>query len=417
MRTATPQVALLNVNILTRIVAITALEQTMLSAIRPMVTYRALAFGASPLDLGLIAAAFAVLSLLAAVVGGSWFDRRPGRLIGLVGSAIMIAGCLISLVADSVASLALGFAAFGLGDTLVIVGTQSLLARGVASGHHRDGGFGLYMAASSLGQLVGPLLGTLVVAQLALALGLTSNTRDVLAGTQLIFASSAMLCVAVALLVAGIPAMGRIAGLAPSALPTAAVLRGTLGAAPMRLAMLSSLVLSASVDVLVIYIPAYGEQQGWSIEFVGLVLTVRALAALAARLSTNWLLGRSGRSQLLVATMVASGVAVAITPVIRSGPAALVLMAVAGFSIGVGVPVTLHWVGALAPVATRGTAMGLRLAANRLGHMLLPIVAGSVGGAVGLGSVFWTLGGMLSAAAAAVLIDNRRGDPDDRYSA
>jgi MFS family permease len=376
------------------ILAITVVEQTMVSAIRPMVTYRALALGSDPLDLGLIAACFALVSLIAAVVGGSWFDRWPGRRIGILGSAIMGVACIVSLFADSVLLL-----------TLVIVGSQSLLAARAEPRDGRDGGFGMYMAASSLGQLIGPLFGAFAVTQFAPALGFGSGPTDVVAGAQVVFATALGLSGCVAVLIVGIPRMRAVPGSArPSAFPSPASVRGTLGLPLMPLAMVSSLVLSASVDVLIIYVPAYGEWQGWSIEFVGIVLTTRALAAMAARLCSGLLLARLGTSRALVASMVVSALALAATPAVGSGAAPLALMAVAGFWLGLGVPVTLSWVGALAPVAARGSAMGLRLAANRLGHMVLPVLAGGIGGVVGLGSVFWALGGVLAATAAALVV-------------
>lgn len=57
-----------------RLLLVSVAFQTSVYAARPMVSYRALELDAGPLMIGLIASAYAVLSLVAAVPVGRWVD-------------------------------------------------------------------------------------------------------------------------------------------------------------------------------------------------------------------------------------------------------------------------------------------------------------------------------------------------------
>ena len=64
-------------------------------------------------------------------------------------------------------------------------------------------------------------------------------------------------------------------------------------------AMLVSLTVISSIDVLVAYLPAYGQATGLSVGTVGLLLSVRAGASLTSRVFMTQLIGLFGRKQLL----------------------------------------------------------------------------------------------------------------------
>jgi MFS family permease len=76
-------------------------------------------------------------------------------------------------------------------------------------------------------------------------------------------------------------------------------------------------------------------------------------------------------------------------PFVTWEPGVAVLMAVGGFGLGIGQPVTMSWVAALASPGTRATALSVRLMGNRVGQMAVPVIAGLVAGGAGAG---WVLG-------------------------
>jgi predicted MFS family arabinose efflux permease len=76
-------------------------------------------------------------------------------------------------------------------------------------------------------------------------------------------------------------------------------------------------------------------------------------------------------------------------------------MVVIGFGLGLGQPITLTWVAGRVPAAARGAALGLRLSANRLGQMTIPLGVGAVAGTVGISSIFFSMAALLGVSSAA----------------
>ena len=142
---------------LARILAGVVLTQAALYLARPVTSYRALALGADAHAVGLITAAFALVPLVVAVPLGRASDRwRPGWLL-TGGIALGALACVLLGMAATLPGLALASTVLGLGHLALTLAGQSLIA--CQSGdalHDRD--FGLYAAAASTGQLIGPVL-------------------------------------------------------------------------------------------------------------------------------------------------------------------------------------------------------------------------------------------------------------------
>jgi MFS family permease len=75
------------------------------------------------------------------------------------------------------------------------------------------------------------------------------------------------------------------------------------------------------------------------------------------------------------------------------------MLAVLGFCLGVGQPLSMTTVVQAAPPAARSTALALRLTGNRLGQVAAPASAGLVAGVAGTAAPFAMLGVLLLAAA------------------
>jgi len=71
-------------------------------------------------------------------------------------------------------------------------------------------------------------------------------------------------------------------------------------------------------------------------------------------------------------------------------------MAAMGFGLGIAASVTLSLTVIASPEAARGTAISLRLTANRVGQFLIPLGAGVLAGGLGIGSVFLVIALSLS---------------------
>ena len=174
---------------------------------------------------------------------------------------------------------------------------------------------------------------------------------------------------------------------------------GTLLRLPglLRALLISCVVLSA-VDITLVYLPALGADRGLAAGFVGLLLTLRAVASMTSRLFLGRLVALVGRRRLMIVSVALSAVSMAVVAASRCRRwpwrAVVVLL---GLGLGVGQPLTMSWLAEMAPPGLRGRAMSLRLTGNRLGQVLIPSAVGLV--AAGVGAA-----GVLAATAAALAV-------------
>lgn len=395
------------------LLAITVCLQTAVYGSRPMVSYKALAIGATPFDLGVIAASFAVLSLLVAVPVGRWVDQW-GEPPFIAGGTVLITATTASLLwIDSVWGLAVNQAALGLGHIMTVIGTQTLIANRGDPGR-RDGRFGVFTVFVSLGQLVGPAAAGLLAGN---AIGQPGPGGSQV-GTDLVFVVMTVVTGLAVVVAASLwtvtPPRARHGadsevdgGSLLTALPRVLRIQG------MPHAMLASLTVLTSIDLIAAYLPAYGEARGLSVETVGLLLGVRAAASMATRVLMLPLIRLAGRRRLLAISMVLPAAALAAFPLADNTVFLYTAMTIIGFGLGLGQPVTLAWVAGRAPHSIRGTALAVRLSGNRLGQTALPVAVGAVAGAAGVAAVFVSLAGLLVISTTAVLFTSLASDQQE----
>lgn len=355
---------------------------------RPATSYRLLGLGDGPGEIGLVAAAFALAPLLLAIPLGRFADRtRPGPLL-VVGSGVQAVACLLLGVVASTGAIAAVTAVLGVGHLGVALGAQHLIARESGRGQY-DHRFGLLTVAVSLGQLAGPLLAGALVSSGAGSLAAAS--------THAMFVAAGIAALAT---VSAVFADGRNTGARPvvDRIPV----RDIVGIHGVATAIFASLAALSAADVITSYLPVVGESEGIDPAIVGALLAVRAAASIAARIGIGPIVRRLGRLRLLALSAVVSAVAV-LGPALTTRPLVLgLLMAVAGYGLGFGQPLSMTMVVQRVPEHAAATALAVRLTGNRLGQVAVPTLAGVVAGASGVGAVFWLLGAMLLASAAAV---------------
>ncbi|MGW8065694.1 MFS transporter [Streptomyces ziwulingensis] len=383
---------------LLRLVIAFGFAQGAVSMARPAVSYRALALGADERAVGVIAGVYALLPLFAAVPLGRRTDH--GRCAPLLpaGVVLIAGGCVLSGIAGSLWTMALWSGVMGLGHLCFVIGAQSLVARQSAP-HEQDRNFGHFTIGASLGQLVGPI-----------AAGALIGGHD-MAGSS-----------ALALVVAGAGAAMAFTSLWRTEHPTAAGLRTEQGARVpvgsilrtrgVPAGILISLSVLSATDILTAYLPVVGEHRGISPTVIGLLLSLRAAATIACRLVLTPLLRLLGRTALLTVTcllaaLLCAGVALPV-PVWVLAP----MLAVLGFCLGVGQPLSMTTVVQAAPDGARSTALALRLTGNRLGQVAAPAAAGLIAGVAGAAAPFVTLGALLLLSSG-VALRSRSGSPGD----
>ncbi|WP_306337930.1 MFS transporter [Streptomyces sp. KL118A] len=368
---------------LLRLVIAFSFAQGAVSMARPAVSYRALALGADERAIGVIAGVYALLPLFAAVPLGRRTDHGRCAPLLPVGVVLIAGGCALSGVADSLAAMAAWSGVMGLGHLCFVIGAQSLVARQSAPAE-QDRNFGHFTIGASLGQLVGPI------------------AAGALIGADMDRTSALALLVSAAVAAVSLTSLWRIEHQGRQSAPERGGRVPVLGILRTRgvpAGIFISLAVLSATDILTAYLPVVGEHRGIAPATVGLLLSLRAAATIACRLVMTPLIRLLGRTALLTTTCLLAGLlCVGIALPVPVWALALVL-AVLGFCLGVGQPLSMTTVVQAAPDGARSTALALRLTGNRLGQVAAPASAGLIAGVAGVAAPFVMLGGLLFVAA------------------
>jgi len=308
-----------------------------------------------------------------------------------VGLALTAVASVGLMAADRVGLIALATVALGVGHMAGVIGGQSIMAQ-AESDVQRLTRFGIYSTTSALGQVVGPVAGGLIIGR---------STDPTVEST-----SNALLVAACVVAVGALPGMLALrAGMRSTTVRSGRAERvwKLLRVRGMLAALSASFSSKGTVDLLLVYMPVLGVSLGLSPYEVGLLLGVSSAGAMAARAGTPFLVRRTSVVELTTTCTAVAAVCVLALPVVGWVPALFVISAALGIVLGLTQTTTLDWVVGLVDDTSRGSALGLRLATNRLGQSLVVGLAGLLTGAFGVASAFLTLGVLMLLTAAAGL--------------
>ena len=365
----------------------TALLQAVYHAVRVLVSYRVLALGGDAVTIGIVTALFSLAPLLVAVRIGRAVDRRHAAAVLRTGVVLTSLGVLVIAMSGDLIVLALGNVVLGFGQILVTVAAQGFITLLSPPGE-LDRGFAGLTLGVSIGQAVGvPLVGLIAAG---------SSDGGVVETT---LALTVMGVVSLAAVPFAWPIRERPQAAEPPSKGDRQSVFSMISTTGMRPAVFSSLVVLASVDVVVAYLPVLGHEFGFSVLLVSLLLTARTAASIVSRAFLPWLLTRVSRQKLLISATLCSALPTALLPFVPDPVWMALLLVVAGFFWGIGQPLTMTWVAGLVTAANRAAALSLRLTGNRLGQVLIPLAAGAAAGVAGTSSIFVITGGLLGTAA------------------
>ncbi|CAB4963535.1 MAG: MFS transporter [Actinobacteria bacterium] len=360
------------------------LTQATIYVLRPMITYRAIELDASTYEIGVVAALYALFPVLLAL--------QFGRLVGKIGEGKFIIAGTISMAltavalifANSVFTLAIATAFAGVSHLACMVGGQSMVALR-APRENYDKYFGYYTFSASLGHLVGPLVAALVAGSDGTLPKSTSNA----------FLLGFVLCV-----VALMPVINwrkeKPSVEAKSDEGTYAAAIALLKKPGILAAIYVSLAISSVADVLVVFLPLFGTENNFSPYAIGIILAIRAGTTMISRFFLGRLSAKFSTYQLLmvsttVSVIACAGMAFAKTPLTLGA-----IVFIAGFSLGVGQPLTMSLVSQKTAANERALAVSARLMGNRFGQFIVPGAAGALAASAGASGVFIGLSVLLA---------------------
>ncbi|WP_245642825.1 MFS transporter [Piscicoccus intestinalis] len=387
------------------------LVQGGLNLVRPVTTYKLLALGAGATTTGFVTAAYAVLPLIVALRLGRLTDGTPWlrQLVMASAALLALAGGIVAL-APNVAVITIGSALLGLAHLLFTICGQAMIAR-YSSDADLDLGFGWFTAAYSVGQAAGPLLGGALVG----AGAVTASAERLADVDRALWVGALVPLLAVPLLFrvrrrGSHARSARPAEAAPHA-PDRASIGDVLRIPGVASHMFASMGLLAMVDILTAFLPIVGERAGVAPAVVGALLAVRAAAGILSRVLLPWMSRRWSRRGLVIASLLVSGLALAVPPLLLDNLlVAGAFLAVGGFFLGIGQPLTMTLVSTAVPVGWRSQALAVRLMGNRVGQVGFPLLAGLVARPFGPGAAVWMTCVVLVLAGTEKLTFGRRAD-------
>jgi predicted MFS family arabinose efflux permease len=360
--------------------------------VRVTISYRTIELGLPVVWLGVISAGFAILPIFTAVRIGRYIDRGHDAHAAWIGSALILAACLALWAWPGSAALLLAFTiVLGFGH-MFLMASQQMLAVRSATARGREVVFGHYMVAVSIGQGLGPLLVGWIGGAVTVPATGPLFVVGVICGA---------LCMAIALAIR--PAPPHAGAGEGKTVPLIALLRR-----PGMVAVLAASVVTVTAgDLLVIYLPLLGAERNIDASHIGLLLTVRAAAALVARVFYAQLIQAMGRMPLTLASTFL-GAAAFVLMAVPSLPVMYVAAVAIGVGLGIAATLTISSMVDVAPPEARGTAMTIRITGNRLGLVLMPFVAGVIAAATGAVGILFLTAGSLTACAVGMKVSQRR---------
>jgi MFS family permease len=362
-----------------------------------LVSLSALATGATPFQVGLLAALFAAFPLVLAVYAGKASDRigvkRP-----IVGGALMMAiGILVPVVVPGLAGLMICSALIGLGHIFFHVSIHNLIGA-YGGGEARTRNFATFSLGASIAAFIGPSLAGFSIDGLGFP-----PTHVLLAAISL--APALILLAYPRLVPARAPHVAKEHAGGSLALLANAGLRRTL--------IMSGVTLTG-IELFTFYFPVYGRSIGLSASAIGLVMSSYAVAAFIVRMGMHRASRRLGEVGVLTASLFIAGATYMLVPLVHEAPLLAVVAFLLGIGLGCAQPLTILLTYNHAPPGRSGEALGMRLTVNKLTQIVVPLVFGGLGSAFGLLPVFWANGAFLLAGGFVSLAERRvasRKDP------
>lgn len=363
--------------LLIRLIVVQVFIHACMTGMRLAAPLLALREGQSALAVGVLMALFALTQVFLSIPAGKFADRNTLR----------------RPVAISITCATFGTAAAAFWPTFPMLCLSALLSGGAAGGAlialQRHVGrmatnqtelkqvFSWLSIGPSISNFIGPFSAGLMIDHV---------------GFRAAFALMAALPVISWLLVRGAPELK---------LPEQADDRKTRGswdllAEPkLRRLLLINWILASCWDVHTFVVPLLGHERGFSASVIGLILGAFAVAATAIRGILPVVAARVQEWAVIMTAMLSTATLFAIYPMLPSPLTMGGCSVFLGFSLGVVQPMIMSTLHQITPPHRHGEALGLRMMSINASSVLMPMLFGSAGAAVGVTAVFWVVGSMV----------------------
>jgi predicted MFS family arabinose efflux permease len=355
-------------------VLLTVLSHVGFVGSRITVSLSAINLGASPLEIGVLMALYAVIPMLLAV--------QAGRLVDRVGAfrPIAVAGVVVA------AGILLPFAFHGLPVLFVsstIVGTAFMMQH-IALNHvignlgapsERPVNFSWFALGYSVSGFLGPLLAGFAIDLAGHAAAFLMLALPPAAGTALLLWKR------------GVPGRSQVPKEDAARHRVTDLLRN-----PRLLPVfLFSGLLATGWDMYTFVIPIYGTRIGLSPSTIGIIMSSFALATFVVRLAMPSVARRLSEWTVVCTALAIAGTAYSLFPLVTQVPFLIALSFLLGLGLGCAQPMIMAALYAASPPGRQGEVVGMRTTVINASQTFLPLAFGAVGTALGMAPILWTM--------------------------
>ncbi len=362
---------------LARLIAAQVCLHSCMTAMRMAAPLWALRQGHSAVAVGMLLALFALTQVFLALPAGRYADRH-GLRRPIAGAVLAsVAGGLVAAAWPSFASLCAAALLTGGASGVAVIALQRHVGRASRAQTELRRVFSWLAIGPAVSNFLGPFVSGLLIDH---------------AGFRAAFFFMATLPLLTWLLVrrtqdlpSGPPAPGQAPRRAWD----------LLAHVPFRRLLLVNWFLSACWDVHTFVLPILGHERGLSASVIGTLLGAFAIAATAVRMLMPLLAERLREPVVITAAMLATALLFGLYPLTTSAWTMGLCSVLLGFALGSVQPMIMSMLHQITPHERQGEALGLRLMSVNASSVVVPVLFGAVGAAVGVGGVFWLVGSVV----------------------
>lgn len=347
---------------------------------RVLMSLYAIELGASAAGIGVLIALYGLGPLLLSVHAGKVSDRAGSYRPILLGSGGLALGLVLPYFAPALPVLYLAAVVMGSALVYINIALQHLVAS-LGSAEARTRNVSLQSLAIALGAMIGPFL-----------VGLSIDHRGHVPTYLYLSLLVAFSCLGWIACRRLIPHSAK-----PATQPAGGRVLDLVRQPDLRRTIIAGSLVIAGIDLYSFYMPIYGHGIGLSATTIGIVLGGFASATFVVRVMLPRLVRRWGEDRVMTASLYLGGAAFLFFPFVQHVAALLLLSFALGLGLGVGQPLSLIMTYNRAPAGRTGEALGVRFTVVNLTHMVIPLVFGSIGSALGMVSVFAANSALLAA--------------------
>lgn len=355
------------------IVLLSVLTHTSFKGSKVLVSLYALELGATPIAIGALFSVYSIFPVVLSLYAGRISDRYGYRLPMVFGACGLAVGLLLPFLVPRLATLYVSAGLIGFCYIFYVVSVQHLVGS-IGEGAARTRNYSVFSLGIGLTALLGPM---------------TAGFCIDLIGHRATY-----------LLFACLPALPALAlflnrRLFPGTHGTRADksehrVADLLANVPLRRALVTAAIVETGLELFNFYLPIYAHGRGYSATQIGILMGAFAAALLLVRIIMPRLAQRTSEERVLSATLLLGAATCVLFPLVESYLLLLALSFVLGLGLGCGSPLSMVLAYNRSPPGRSGEAIGLRQTANKVTEVLVPLLFGSLGTALGLAPVFWT---------------------------